>query len=265
MSEFQPDLSNPSRCISVHWSLPTQCERGNRHVENWHWAKHPDSGRPIRYRYGAYVTEELNESGWHALPIPAPERRDAAFLLSEVERLRAERDELADTLDATMLRFEEYVEDNRSVEQERNALRVAGKAVIEQRDEALADRDRARDAAVALEQENAHLTGRLDKATRFEVSGLPDGHRLRHHFVIRVEHRGRGTWAVVQQGEPAPCLSSDGEWDWEMRPSERTDEWIATHRFDLDAALRLAEEHADRLTVNGRTAADVLARDGGES
>lgn len=83
--------------------------------------------------------------------------RDHAETVAEVERLRAERVELSDTLNATMLRFEEYVEDNGLIEQERDALRTAGKAVIRQRDEAIADRDRARDIAVALEQENAKL------------------------------------------------------------------------------------------------------------
>ncbi|MGI5162731.1 hypothetical protein ACQEU3_46995 [Spirillospora sp. CA-253888] len=98
------------------------------------------------------------------------------------------------------------------------------------------------------------------RATRYAVCALPDDHEWRRHFVIHVEWRGDDRWAVVQPGEPAPCLSSDGTWDWEMRPSERTDEWIATHRFDLDTALRLAEEAAPHLTVNGSTPADVLAR-----
>lgn len=105
------------------------------------------------------------------------------------------------------------------------------------------------------------LRDRLSTATRFEVSALPDDHDARRYFVLHVVHRGRGTWAVIQPWEPAACLGVDGEWDWQPRPSERTDEWISAHRFDLDTALRLAEEHAPKLVVNGRTAADVLARD----
>lgn len=49
-------------------------------------------------------------------------------------------------------------------------------------------------------------------------------------------------------------------WDYEMRPSEREDEWLATHRFDEAIALRLAKEAAPHVTVNGRTVADALAQ-----
>lgn len=98
------------------------------------------------------------------------------------------------------------------------------------------------------------------RVTRYEVSCLPEHHPMRRHFIIHVEPREGDTWAVVQPWQPAPCLGSDGEWDWEMRPSERTEEWLATHRFDLDTALILAKREAPKLTVNGSTAADVLAR-----
>lgn len=96
--------------------------------------------------------------------------------------------------------------------------------------------------------------------TRFEVCALPKGHPMRRHFIIHVEAREGDTWAVVQPFQPAPCLGSDGEWDWEMRSSERTDEWVAAHRFGLDTALDLAKREARKLTVGGLTAADVLAR-----
>lgn len=98
------------------------------------------------------------------------------------------------------------------------------------------------------------------RVTRYEVCALPEGHELRRHFIIHVEPRG-DRWAVVQPFQPAPCLGSDGEWDWEPQLSSRTDEWIATHRFDLETALELAKREAPKLTVNGRTAADFLAHD----
>jgi hypothetical protein len=43
-----------------------------------------------------------------------------------------------------------------------------------------------------------------------------------------------------------------------MRPSEREDDWLDTHRFDLDTALKLAKEQAPLVTVNGYTVTDAL-------
>lgn len=47
--------------------------------------------------------------------------------------------------------------------------------------------------------------------------------------------------------------------DYEMRPSEREDEWLAAHRFDLDTALELAKATAPNVTVNGFTVEKALA------
>ena len=84
-------------------------------------------------------------------------------------------------------------------------------------------------------------------------SAAPDA----HVFEITVEYRGNRRWAILRHGQ---CLGADGTWDYELRPSEREDEWIASHRFDLDTALRLAKEAAPGVTVNGLAAADALAR-----
>lgn len=74
---------------------------------------------------------------------------------------------------------------------------------------------------------------------------------------LTVEYRGRGLWAVCQG---RAVLGSDGEWGWEMRPSEREDAWLATHRYPLDAALDLARKHAPQVMINQMTATEVLAR-----
>lgn len=95
------------------------------------------------------------------------------------------------------------------------------------------------------------------RPTRYEVSCLPETHIDAGHFTVTVEYRGRDRWAVLQRGRW--CLSTTGEWGYESIPSERTDEWLAAHRFDLDTALRLAREQAPRMTVNGHTVTDVLA------
>lgn len=90
--------------------------------------------------------------------------------------------------------------------------------------------------------------------TRYEVSCLPEGED-RRHFALTVEYRGADRWAVARHGQ---CLAADGTWSYEPSPSNREDEWIAAHRFDLDTALRLAREAAPLLTVNGYTVSDAL-------
>jgi len=95
------------------------------------------------------------------------------------------------------------------------------------------------------------------RVTRYEVSCVPPDDINAHHFTLTVEHRGHDRWAVMN----GPfCLGVDGDFGHEPIPSERSDEWKRTHRFDLDTALRLAKEHAPKMTVNGYTVADVLAR-----
>lgn len=92
------------------------------------------------------------------------------------------------------------------------------------------------------------------RATEYEVSLLPDGDINHGTYAVKVEYRGRGLWAVTHHRR---CLGTDGEWDFELNPSSREDEWLTTHRFGLEEALRLAEVAAPDITVNGRTARDV--------
>lgn len=91
--------------------------------------------------------------------------------------------------------------------------------------------------------------------TVYRVSCLPSAHPDASHFTVCVEWRGRGLWAITRHGE---CLSASGVWEYETRPSERSDEWLAQHRFPYPEAIRLAREIAPLLTVMGRTVADVL-------
>ncbi|GAA4225990.1 hypothetical protein GCM10022254_09400 [Actinomadura meridiana] len=95
------------------------------------------------------------------------------------------------------------------------------------------------------------------RTTRYEVSCLPPDNIDAFHFTITVEWRGGDLWAVLRYGE---CLGTDGKWDYEPRPSNREDDWLDAHRFDLDTALKLAQEEAPKITVNGQTVADVLRR-----
>lgn len=95
------------------------------------------------------------------------------------------------------------------------------------------------------------------EATTYTVSLLPFDHIDAGSFSITVEQRSQDRWAVLHHRW---CLGSDGEWDYEMQPSSREDDWLATHRFDLDTALALAKEAAPKLTVNGRSAGEVASR-----
>lgn len=94
-------------------------------------------------------------------------------------------------------------------------------------------------------------------ATEYTICALPEGDINHGSYAITVAYRGDGRWAVLHHRW---CLGTDGVWDFEMRPSEREDEWLDAHRFDLDTALRLAAEAAPGVEVNGITAAEVAAR-----
>lgn len=75
---------------------------------------------------------------------------------------------------------------------------------------------------------------------------------------IEVSWRGGDRWAVCLRGHRV--LGADGLWDLEPSPSNRTDDWVASHRFDYETALRLAVEKAPEVTVNGFTPQDHLRR-----
>lgn len=75
---------------------------------------------------------------------------------------------------------------------------------------------------------------------RFRISALPADSRHYQNCLVYVENRGPGKWAVTQDPDMRLCLSVDGEWDFEPPSSERDDEWLQAHRFDLNTALALA-------------------------
>ncbi|OPC83038.1 hypothetical protein B4N89_20715 [Embleya scabrispora] len=95
------------------------------------------------------------------------------------------------------------------------------------------------------------------RPTRYQVCALPEGDINEPSYTIDVEYRGRDLWAVTRHSR---CLGRDGTWDYEMRPSEREDDWLREHRFDLDTALELARAAAPHVTVNGHTVAEALAQ-----
>lgn len=94
------------------------------------------------------------------------------------------------------------------------------------------------------------------RATRYEVSCLPPDDINTRHFTITVEYRGHGRWAVL---DGPFALDADGEPDYEPRSSICEDEWLSSHRFDLNTALELAKKTAPLMTVHGRTVDQALA------
>lgn len=94
------------------------------------------------------------------------------------------------------------------------------------------------------------------EATTYTVSLLPETSIDYSSFAITVEKRGPAGWAVLRNRW---CLGADGEWEFELTPSERADDWIATHRFPLERALELAKAAAPDVCVNGYTAARLMA------
>lgn len=97
----------------------------------------------------------------------------------------------------------------------------------------------------------------LASANSFAFSALPEGHPARHYFTITAAYRGAGGWSVGHLGD---ILANDGHWSWEIQPSARDETWLSAHRFDRDEAIRLALEWAQKITFEGKTAADMLAR-----
>jgi len=99
----------------------------------------------------------------------------------------------------------------------------------------------------------------FEMLTTYTISVLPEGHIDRPIFEITVEYRDRGKWAVCRMRQ---CLSVDGQWHFEPNPSGRDDDWLASHRFDLDAALSMAREAAPNVRCNRVTAREVAAQIG---
>ena len=81
-------------------------------------------------------------------------------------------------------------------------------------------------------------------------------------YCCSVTHSGYGNWKVQRgsTGSTGAVLGADGQWHHERLPSNRRKKELAEHRFDLETALKLAREMAPRMTLNGLTAEEALAR-----
>lgn len=90
------------------------------------------------------------------------------------------------------------------------------------------------------------------RPSRYTVTCVPpDTAPDAHVWALYVEERRDGTWVVTNGHE---WLDADGF--WHIACSSQVE--ACSH--DLDTALRLAQEHAPLVRVNGMTAADAIAR-----
>jgi hypothetical protein len=94
------------------------------------------------------------------------------------------------------------------------------------------------------------------QATRYEVCALPPNYKAWRHFVIDVEYRGDGKWAVIRNGM---ALDKDGHREFEPSTSNRDDEFLARYRHTFDEAMRIARTEAPKTSVNRFTVDDALA------
>ncbi len=95
------------------------------------------------------------------------------------------------------------------------------------------------------------MTGVWAEPTAFTVCAVPETVQDWDVFAITVDRTAPGRWAVRRRSR---CLNDAGVWEYESIPSERSDDFLARCRFDLDTALRLAKEIAPTISVNGWTA-----------
>jgi hypothetical protein len=95
-----------------------------------------------------------------------------------------------------------------------------------------------------------------EEPTEYKVCCLPLDRKGAYHFTITVAWRGNDRWAVINSY--GYCLGTDGQWDYEPSNSNREDDWLETHRYELDEALKLARREAPNAKVMGYTVEDAL-------
>lgn len=55
------------------------------------------------------------------------------------------------------------------------------------------------------------------------------------HWSVFVEERGEGSWAITSM---EGTMSRDGAWEYELSPSNRTDEYKKNHRYSSPEEAR---------------------------
>jgi hypothetical protein len=99
---------------------------------------------------------------------------------------------------------------------------------------------------------------------RYAVSALPPEHRDYRYLVIHVDRvSGTDRWRLRWSGFVFNADAADPACPWEPETSSPDgvdpDEWWAYRQFTLAGAMRFAQDQATRVTVGGRTAADIAS------
>lgn len=80
--------------------------------------------------------------------------------------------------------------------------------------------------------------GFAERVSEFTFPYLRTEYEYRYFTVVQRGHQGDDRWAILDS--PHCYNRVTKEWEYEMRPSEREDEWIAQTRMPLVEALPLA-------------------------
>lgn len=130
------------------------------------------------------------------------------------------------TIAATVI---QYLGTNCGFDFVRLALKAAGYELVP-----VGEREKREEEVSGIRQEIKVLRERLRKAVRYEVGEL-------HGHPLYIESRGPRSWVCTNL---SAVLSTDGLWEYEPNPSNRTDEFIARTRFaTVKAALKNLERH----------------------
>jgi hypothetical protein len=155
----------------------------------------------------------------------------------------------AEAIDPAVFRRKQEWMRRRTLGMVRTVLKIAGPLIAEDTRVRMVEA-----AAEIVKRETSNriaVSGYTVYPTAYHETEIPSD---KHSFVITVKDRGQG-WAVCWMGD---VLNRDGEWEWEVQPSSRDDDFFLRCRFTEDEAKRRAAEAVDKLTINGRTFAEAV-------
>ena len=106
------------------------------------------------------------------------------------------------------------------------------------------------------------MSGVVEYVSQYTVSALPREHPEHYSWALTVEWRGKG-WAVTRHSfvfckTDARRKRPQGTYD--RLPSGRSDAHLRTYRHSLEDALDIARKIAPKITINGWTVPEVLAK-----
>lgn len=82
----------------------------------------------------------------------------------------------------------------------------------------------------------------------YRVGSLDDLYNGRALYItLRTGAKGEELYSIRKSDHSHDVLSRKGTWEWEPRPSERTDEFIAATRFELTEAMIIATVEYEKL------------------